>query len=429
MSDTENDTHKSHETYVDDSRKESLAIGKGATDVISHNHPRLIPESTPGREAPIKPRSPYRNFTRENGRPPSTRSTFRSHHDFNPEDSVRVEEADNSTVRSVFEINQSSNHGIFSSGTVENTPPYHQSPPMYYPGNLPPPPPGYSYQPPLYPISQPAEPEIPDYDKMSPEDQKEARIIFKSKFASMKESYPELALAEYDLDIPLHTIHKLYEQNLKKINVKTNSMYTRAIITLIFMGIEAFSIKVLNIDISGYAERQVAMMDRYDNLLIEIGEKYTGSGGNWPVEARLFLFAIFNAFLIVGVKMLAKGLGWANEDGILNTINGIIGGHVDSFVEKKPEPKVDPVTKTTEVPVDHGRNLMGGVENLMALAGNTFGVKTTDAGGKTDIATTLSSLGSRFMPKPKKDCDHQNDKEDSSDPPRSKRGVRFGSRE
>ena len=50
---------------------------------------------------------------------------------------------------------------------------------------------------------------------------------------------------------------------------------------------------------------QISSMDRYDRLLIELGEKnYSTYGSSWPVEIRILLLALFNAALLIGVNML-----------------------------------------------------------------------------------------------------------------------------
>lgn len=436
MSDSGNEIQEDRKTPSVDDRKENLAIGKGIPEPVSIDQFKLIPDQTPGREVSIRPRSPFRDINRaESKKSSSTRSTF-TRQGYSPDESVKVYDTDvQSTVRSVYEIgrpNESSHHvSIFNSQTSPNlTNPQHlaviESGQQGAPGYLPPPPPGYSYYPPpLYPvIPPPHQPDIPEYDKMSASEQQEARIIFRSKFASLRDNYPEMSFDDYDPELPLSIIHKIYEQHLKKISIDSNSSFTRTVLVLMFLGIEAFSIRVLGLDLTGYTRNQIASMKRYDRLLLELGEKYSGGGGNWPIEARLIMLAVFNAFLIIGVKFIGDKIGSTDTQWILDTVNNMVGGHIDSFVEKKPEPVRDPVTKTAEVPADTSRNLMGSVENLMALAGQTLGSNK----GNTDLATTIGNIGSKFMPK----LDKADKAVRSKDPDsvvasgKSKRGVRFG---
>lgn len=428
MSDVTNDKMISRKFSHDDVKKDSIAFGKATTETVIKEKPSLIPDKTPGREISIKPRSPFREL-RSESTTASTRKTTSS-----DQGSVRLEDSDRgTTVRSVYEIGNRRNsptvshpgsspgHGgypaIASAGG--NMPP----PPMYY--ATPPPvhqqqqPMYYPQQPMYYPHQQmipqmPPQPEYPDYDEMTEDAQKEARLIFKSKFASLKDNYPERNFDDYDPDLPLIHIHKIYEDHLKKISIESNSSITRILLVLMFLAIEAFGTKVLNLDLQGYTKNQVASMKRYDRLLLELGEKYAGGTGNWPIEARLIFLAVINAVVILGVKLICSKIGIGNADKLIDYVNGVIGGGIDGLVEAKPEPLIDPVTKTADpTPNDSGRDLMGGVNQLMNFAGNMFGNKNGD------IAETIGNVGSEIL--------NAAGKPGTKDK-KSKRGVRFGNR-
>jgi hypothetical protein len=93
----------------------------------------------------------------------------------------------------------------------------------------------------------------------------------------------------------------------------------------------------------------------------------------------------------------------------------IVGG-IDTMVEAKPPPTVDPITKTVDPPVDSNRDLMGSVQSLMKMAGQAFGANTGNK--NSDLAETIGNIGANVI------SANANKKEV---PVKSKRGVRFGS--
>lgn len=416
-------------------KKEFLASGKATTDLTIKENPILIPDKTPGREISIRPRSPFREIRSDgssiNKKTPSVDS------------SVRVDESDRGTaVRSVYEIGQKRHHYPDRNSPIHSSsgnlhmnkhhdspvygqshysadrhphytppppyaygPPGHSGYPVYY-GGVPPGAPVYYHPPP----PPPPEPEIPDYDDMTDEEQKEARLIFKSKFATLKENYPDRKFDDYDPELPLKVIHRIYGDHLKHITIEDNSSITKVLLVIIFFCIEAFGTKVLGLNLQGYFKSQLASMKRYDRLLLELGEKYAGGSGNWPIEARLIFLAVINALIIVGVKFACDKLGYSDYEGLNKLVNGMIGGGVDSLVETKPPPKIDPITRTSDPEPSDTRNLMGGIQNLISMANQTLG------NGNGDLTETIGNIGSSILAGGTK-----TDK-------KSKRGVRFGHR-
>lgn len=411
MSDTTNDKHVARKETYDVENKGNLASGQGVID--------LIPDKTPGREISIRPRLPFREVVTD------TRNSF-SKSTPSSQGSVRLEDSEKATtVRSVYEIGRSHTERLSPElGRSGVSPPVNYQPPMWTSNHVPPPAP-YYHTPPAgglqapygyyvpAPPPQPVVPEIPDYDMMPEDQQHEARIIFRSKFATLRDNYPERSFDDYDEELPLRVIHKLYDDHIKRISIESNASVTKIIMVMIFLGIELFGIRVLGVDLKGYTRNQLAAMKRYDRLLLELGEKYAGNTGNWPIEFRLIFLALVNAAIIIGVKFACDKLGYRDADGFIKMVNDMIGGSVDNMVETKPPPQVDPVTKTAEPPKTGSRDLMGSVRNLMAMAGDALGHNTSNG----DIADTIGNIGSDIIANSGKDKK------------KSRRGVRFGNRD
>jgi hypothetical protein len=467
MSDSSVENFTTRKNPSDLDQKENFASGHPVSEIFIKERPNLIPDHTPGRDITIKPTSPFRELRH------ATSSS--------EESSVRVDN-DNHRVRSVYDIVQrrtppekiSPNYSNIStpptmrnspvdrmggygidgehrgyaattaSGAAPNhmyyPPTHHGHPQGYpqgyghninpaymagghhgYPGPVP-----YGHGHPVYYPQPPPAPvdTTPDYEDMTLEDQKEAKLIFKSKFASLKENYPERNFSDYDPELPLRLVHKIYEEHLKNITIESNSSITKVLLVMMFLGIELFAIKVLNLDLRGYTRSQMQSMKRYDRLLLELGEKYTGGGSNWPIEARLIFLAFVNAAVIVAVKFACDKMGYTDSTGLIKMVNNMIGGGVDAMVEAKPEPTVDPVTKTADpVPRDASHNLMGTVQNLMAMAGQAFGNST---GG--DLASAIGDMGDKFVENATKPKTAAVPVGAPTPGPAAKKGIRFGQR-
>lgn len=372
---------------TDDKSRKNPALGRGVPVLESNN---LIPFETPGREVAIRSRSPFREV-------PSAPV----------EDNIRsIDQIHQgvplSIARSSPESTRSSlrGRGVSAAGTQHMKPPspmpqthaYYPPPPGYYPhpqGMVPYPP---------YPYQQPPQnlpPPMPDYDSMNEQDQEDARIIFSSKFNTLREKYPERSFCDYfdNVNMPLRHIHRIYEDHLSRISAESNFSMSRIFLTVMFLCIEGFFTKFLGINIEGFAMDQIKEIKRYESLLMELGEKYSSSfGANWPVEARIIFLIAFNTLSIAGIKFLCSKIGH-NSDVWVKNFNSLIGSTVDNFVQTKDEPQVDPITKTADPDSnDTTENLMGKANEILNFA------STLGGGPKTkDPTQTIGHWGSKLL--------------------------------
>ena len=88
----------------------------------------------------------------------------------------------------------------------------------------------------------------------------------------------------------------------------------------------------LKFDMKGFTQQQMSNMNKYNKLLIELGEKtYVPKGKKWPVEVRLAFLILFNAAIFVISKMILKGTG----NNLLNMVNSMGENIASSPVKKK----------------------------------------------------------------------------------------------
>lgn len=223
----------------------------------------------------------------------------------------------------------------------------------------------------------PQRPPRPNYSMMSDEEQKSMLVTFKTKYSILQTSFPTWNI-KFPLDgSSLDYIHDEYESYVKKIIISLNSNQWKVYLVLMFFAIEVFIIKVMGIDIKGYAISQIRIINRYDQLLAELGEKYYLQGpSNWPTEMKILIMAGFNAIIFIAVKYMAQYIGGdAVAAPIHAAINHFLGDGMNSSAGLD-EIGV-PIISQTEAPVgDIGSTINGFMNGGFDINGMLNGLQS-----------------------------------------------------
>lgn len=155
------------------------------------------------------------------------------------------------------------------------------------------------------------------YAGLSPEErerkEKEEYIwrfkILKKKYKTRKD------IQDYNEHDDLPTMKQTYERTLREIQLEDNCESYRMYLIGGFMLMEFVSNNWLGVDLTGFTAHQMTLMNKYDRMLIELGEKsYNSWGSNLPVEIRLIGFIILQAGIFYLGKIVAeKGGGTMAE--------------------------------------------------------------------------------------------------------------------
>jgi len=168
---------------------------------------------------------------------------------------------------------------------------------------------------------------MPDYSSMSEEEEARWRADFTVKMGILREAYSDFDIPHFDESVPLEVIHQHYERYVQQIHIDNSVGNYKVYLLILFASIELFCVKILGLDMGGYCINQLTMMNKYERLLVELGEKSSVSvGSDWPVEARIAGLALFNAVVFLVVRLFAGYLG----DGLGNVLQQI----VNSFLTK-----------------------------------------------------------------------------------------------
>lgn len=132
--------------------------------------------------------------------------------------------------------------------------------------------------------------------------------------ADMKD---ELAhMPEVDMDTDPKTIETLYYHTIHKLKVRSQAVWYKQVLFAACYVLELVLGYVVGLDMEGFAFQQWKDINKYDDLLIELGAKYMSeSATQFPVEMRLVGVLMFNAALYAlsrgsgPVKLVGKFLG------------------------------------------------------------------------------------------------------------------------
>lgn len=140
------------------------------------------------------------------------------------------------------------------------------------------------------------------------------------KFDQMKKSYPTVNIPEYTIHSELRSMQMSYEDTKRRLAVDSSIEFWKTLLVLGFQVCELIMGKVFKLDAEGFFNQQMISMHRYNELLVELGEKnYTPGGSNWPVEIRLIGTIALNAVIFIVMKMIMKK-GGANLMASLNSV-------------------------------------------------------------------------------------------------------------
>lgn len=177
-------------------------------------------------------------------------------------------------------------------------------------------------------VQAPPQPEIPDYDAMTPDQQATERASFSTRFGILRRNNPTYVINEPSSSMPLREIHNQYLVYVKDIHVSRSVEEYKNYIVVGWLCMEVFAVKVLNLESArGYTQAQVNQMAKYEMLLIQLGERnYNSGGSSWPLEYRIFFLAAFNAVIFIAINILATYLGRDQAQGIVNALMPFLSG-------------------------------------------------------------------------------------------------------
>jgi hypothetical protein len=154
-----------------------------------------------------------------------------------------------------------------------------------------------------------------------------------------------------------------YTTSIERIQVDMDVSQYKIALIIMFLVIEVVSVKFLGFDAGGYTLSQIKAMNRYEKLLIEIGERKLLAGGDsWPPEVKILFIGLFNCALFILMKYLSSILGPQLISYISPIVNGLFSGVIDN-------------SKTAALPDEipqRQQDISGMLGNVASMAANAF---------------------------------------------------------
>lgn len=240
------------------------------------------------------------------------------------------------------------------------------------------------------------------------------RADYRVKFGILREAYPNMNIPEPDESATIEEIEATYKQYVRRIHVESSVEQNKIYLLILWLLIDVVGTRFFKLPFHGrYVKSQFKYMQKYQMLLIELGERnYSESEGEgWPVEIRLLAMAIFHGVIFALVQLLTSkldGAGTANEqiaDQLRDIIDNFLTQNKGVDVLRRAEqatsdhPPPPPVAENPAPPMGDLGVLIGNfAPMLMSLFGGGDSKTATEQKPRMKRPTTFAARHRRTRP-------------------------------
>ena len=151
---------------------------------------------------------------------------------------------------------------------------------------------------------------IPDISRNNVQDDEDLKRELLFKFDLLRKSYKTANIPEFTIHSDYSTMQRTYDSTIRQVNVDSNIETYKSYLVTGFYITEFVLGYWLKFDMQDFTKQQIVNMNKYEHLLIELGEKnYVPEGSKWPVEIRLLFTILINAAIFIITKMVMKKIG------------------------------------------------------------------------------------------------------------------------
>lgn len=223
----------------------------------------------------------------------------------------------------------------------------------------------------------------PDYDSMPPNRIAIYVADFHVKFRILRQSFPELNIPNFDNINDVNQLHSYYERYLHLINSESNTDSYRNWLVL-FWGMIEFAGWKFNLPVSGYTVNQIARSNKYNRLMIQLGEKnYLNFGQGWPIEAQILLMMGKQLVFFMGLKLIMNFMDAGAANNVMNAVEQYIDGRPAPGATAQP---ADPNAPVPPPPSSSAGGLGGIISGIMG-GGNGL-----NGGGLTSLFSAFGNI-------------------------------------
>jgi hypothetical protein len=152
--------------------------------------------------------------------------------------------------------------------------------------------------------------ELPNISTLDTKELNDRKREILFKFELLKKAYKTADIPEFNVHSDLTTMENTYESVKRNLKIDSSVEQWRQYLVIFFSITEFVLGKFLNFDVEGFARHQIGCLDKYNDLLVELGEKsYIPTGSNFPVELRLFFMVLMQSGIFIVMKIMSKKVG------------------------------------------------------------------------------------------------------------------------
>ncbi len=162
------------------------------------------------------------------------------------------------------------------------------------------------------------------------------------RFKILRDGYPNGDIPTFSEYTDSKTLKQIYDDTVRRIRFNDTLHNYRDYLRYGFMATEWILGGWFGFEMTGFTMEQMVNMNKYDKLLVELGEKnYSDGPSNFPVELRLLGIVLFNAVVFLVGKKITRTMG-ININPTQNNSQPIQkpkmkGPNVQEFTEKKKQ--------------------------------------------------------------------------------------------
>lgn len=152
----------------------------------------------------------------------------------------------------------------------------------------------------------------PNFDAMEPHMLEMWGVEIDNKFNTLITTYPNMRITRPTTPIVKYR-YRIYRFWLKRVQSNINRDQNRVVAYAYFYGVEYIFTKWLGLDLTGYAQRQIEEFNRYQDMLVELGEyNYLSIDQNYHPLVRFLFTSTIQMVLFLVVKYVSK---WSSVAG------------------------------------------------------------------------------------------------------------------
>lgn len=144
----------------------------------------------------------------------------------------------------------------------------------------------------------------PDYARMNLEESELYRNDINNRLNDIRDSYQKLKVPEYGENVPLDTIHTVFEQYCEKVQIENEVIKYKWILSFLFLILEHGLIHFFRIDASGFSKMQAGNMPQYEYFLRQMCQSNGGAGvgSDWSPEMKIGIIAGVQLILLIFIN-------------------------------------------------------------------------------------------------------------------------------